>query len=157
MRANDIRPTPVFLYLNAPLSGILILLKDSEKIDIASKKCYDISTLYFSHAAKGVGPMPKAKSRDDNKLSFGKTLRNNFFLLRIAWRIKPSRIVCDFLFHAVDSIFGYYYSIVFLGVLYSAVEKDLGFGAVLIFIAVTMALFLIFTCARRMVLEFLSC
>ena len=87
--------------------------------------------------------MPKAKSRDDNKLSFGKTLRNNFFLLRIAWRIKPSRIVCDFLFHAVDSIFGYYYSIVFLGVLYSAVEKDLGFGAVLIFIAVTMALFLI--------------
>ena len=47
MRANDIRPTPVFLYLNAPLSGILILLKDSEKIDIASKKCYDISTLYF--------------------------------------------------------------------------------------------------------------
>lgn len=83
-------------------------------------------------------------SRKQDKISFGKAIRNNFYLLGIAWKVKPSRIIFDFIFRAIDSLFGYYYSILFMGVLYSAVEQNLHFGIIVGFILGTVVVLFAF-------------
>ena len=87
--------------------------------------------------------MPRKKPKEP-KLPFGRAFSNSMYLLRIAFRIRPSRVIFDFVFRTISGLFGYYYSIVFLGILYSAVEQSISVGFVLGFIGATTALMLVF-------------
>lgn len=88
--------------------------------------------------------MGKKRKDGQEKLSFGKAIRNNFYLLGIAWRVRKSRVIMDCFYQAVNWLFDSYYNIFFMGILFGAVERGLSIGLVLICIFATLLLRLVF-------------
>ena len=89
--------------------------------------------------------MPRKKPKEP-KLPFGRAFSNSMYLLRVAFVafVLPGSFLISCVQRTISGLFGYYYSIVFLGILYSAVEQSISVGFVLGFIGATTALMLVF-------------
>ena len=87
----------------------------------------------------------KTDQGDRQSISLRQAIRNNFLMLRMAWKISKKRVVLDFTFNILDSLFGYYYNVIFTAVIFSAIDKAVDFRFVMGFIFLTTALLLVFS------------
>lgn len=70
-----------------------------------------------------------------------KTLSNNLYIIRLAWKISLQRVLADILINFINYFSWVFYSVVFIKYLLGAIEAGKGFGTLLAFIALTVAVF----------------
>ena len=86
----------------------------------------------------------KRKKKEKKEISFRKAIQNNFYLLGIAWKVKKSRVLIDFIYQTLSCLSNSYYNVLFTGVLFGALEQGLSFGVVLLFVLITLLIQLAF-------------
>ncbi len=86
----------------------------------------------------------KQKKKEKKEISFRKAIQNNFYLLGIAWKVKKSRVLIDFIYQTLSCLSNSYYNVLFTGVLFGALEQGRSFGVVLLFVLITVLIQLAF-------------
>lgn len=86
----------------------------------------------------------KKKTKDiNNKKS--RIMLNNLYVIKLAWKICPKRVIADFFMNAINYFSWVFYSVVFIKYLFGAIEAHVSFSSLVIFIAVTACVFLFFS------------
>ncbi|HHT48910.1 MAG TPA: ABC transporter ATP-binding protein [Firmicutes bacterium] len=80
-----------------------------------------------------------SKRKKEAKLGKVKTLRNNFYIIKLVWVIEPKRVFIEFLKNGFSYFSWVFYSVVFVRYIFSAVEKGKGFREIAVFVIATMA------------------
>jgi ATP-binding cassette subfamily B protein len=68
-------------------------------------------------------------------------LQNNYFMLKLAWKICPKRVVADFLISAIKYFSWIFYSVVFIKYILGAIETGKSFGELALFVLGTVIIF----------------
>ena len=55
----------------------------------------------------------KPEKQNENK-SLGKVFVNNFYILKIVWKVYPKRVIADFFMSAIDYFSWIFYTVVFI-------------------------------------------
>lgn len=79
------------------------------------------------------------KERQKNKKS--RLISNNLYILKLAWKISPQRVIADFFKNAVNYFSWVFYSVVFIKYLLGAIEAQKSFGTIVLFIGGTVVVF----------------
>jgi ATP-binding cassette subfamily B protein len=85
---------------------------------------------------KKINNIKSKKSQQD-----GNVLRNNFFVLKLAWSICPKRVIADFFINAINYFSWVFYSVVFIKYLLVAIESQKSFSSMIIFVVGTIVIF----------------
>lgn len=85
----------------------------------------------------------KHKDEDRIRITTKEVLANNRYILGLAWRIHPQRIIADFVKSGLEQFSRVFYSVIFVKYLLESMEKGSGFGNLAIFIFVTLFIFML--------------
>ena len=86
-----------------------------------------------------MGTANNGSKRKEAKLSTVKTLRNNLYIIKLVWGIEPKRVLIEFIKNGFSFFAWFFYSVVFVRYIFSAVEQGKGFREVAVFVVATMA------------------
>lgn len=71
----------------------------------------------------------------------GNTVANNIFIIKLAWKISPKRVIADILLNFINYFSWVFYSVVFIKYLLGAIEDGKSFGHLILFVAFTVVVF----------------
>jgi len=82
------------------------------------------------------------KTKKDNiKKKHSRVLSNTVFMLKLAWKACPKRVIADFIKSAIDYFSWVFYSVVFIKYILGAIELHKSFENIMIFVVATMIIF----------------
>lgn len=82
----------------------------------------------------------KTKKQDKNK-SLGKVFVNNFYILKIVWKVYPKRVIADFFMSATDYFAWIFYTVVFIKYILAAIQYQQSFASIVLFVIGTIIIF----------------
>lgn len=66
---------------------------------------------------------------------------NNFYILKLAFKACPRRVIFDFIIKIINYAYGAYISVFFMRFVFNALQKQYSFGSVTAFVLISLALF----------------
>lgn len=82
----------------------------------------------------------KPEKQNENK-SLGKVFVNNFYILKIVWKVYPKRVIADFFMSAIDYFSWIFYTVVFIKYILVAIQYQQNFASVVLFVIGTIIIF----------------
>lgn len=76
----------------------------------------------------------------ENK-SFGKVFVNNFYILKIVWKVYKKRVIADFIMSAINYFSWVFYTIVFIKYILGAIQNKQSFPTIFMFLIGTIIIF----------------
>ena len=77
-----------------------------------------------------------------------KIFRNNAYIMKLAWRISPGRIVAEFINNLLDRINWIFSAVIFMRLIINGLERGAGFGEMIAIIALSTALLAVIAMGR---------
>lgn len=82
----------------------------------------------------------KPEKQNENK-SLGKVFVNNFYILKIVWKVYPKRVIADFFMSATDYFAWIFYTVVFIKYILAAIQYQQSFDSIVLFVIGTIIIF----------------
>lgn len=82
----------------------------------------------------------KPEKQNENK-SLGKVFVNNFYILKIVWKVYPKRVIADFFMSATDYFAWIFYTVVFIKYILAAIQYQQSFASIVLFVIGTIIIF----------------
>ena len=82
----------------------------------------------------------KPEKQNENK-SLGKVFVNNFYILKIVWKVYPKRVIADFFMSAIDYFAWIFYTVVFIKYILVAIQYQQSFASIVLFVIGTIIIF----------------
>ncbi|RII35484.1 ABC transporter ATP-binding protein [Clostridium chromiireducens] len=82
----------------------------------------------------------KHVKQNENK-SLRKVFINNFYILKIAWKAYPKRVIADFFMSAIDYFSWIFYTVVFIKYILAAIQYQQSFASIVLFVIGTIIIF----------------
>lgn len=82
----------------------------------------------------------KPEKQNENK-SLGKVFVNNFYILKIVWKVYPKRVIADFFISAIDYFAWIFYTVVFIKYILAAIQYQQSFASIVLFVIGTIIIF----------------
>lgn len=82
----------------------------------------------------------KSGKQNENK-SLGKVFVNNFYILKIVWKVYPKRVIADFFMSAIDYFAWIFYTVVFIKYILAAIQYQQSFASIVLFVIGTIIIF----------------
>jgi ATP-binding cassette subfamily B protein len=86
--------------------------------------------------------------KKDKEISYIQAIKNNLYILKLAYEISRARVIFDFAFSIVNGLVHYTYSIVFTAIVFGTIENEGNFMQVVIFIVC----FMVFMCILHLLM-----
>jgi ATP-binding cassette subfamily B protein len=80
--------------------------------------------------------------KKDKEISYKQAIKNNLYILKLAYEISRVRVILDFAFSIVNGLVHYTYSVIFTAIVFGTIENEGNFMQVVIFIVC----FMVFMC-----------
>lgn len=77
------------------------------------------------------------KGQDGNKISFRDAVRNNIYILKLAYKICPGRVILSFALNFIMYMVNYFYSVVFISLIFQTIAGELPFQTITILVVVS--------------------
>lgn len=82
----------------------------------------------------------KPEKQNENK-SLGKVFVNNFYILKIVWKVYPKRVIADFFMSAIDYFSWIFYTVVFIKYILASIQYQQSFASIVMFVIGTIIVF----------------
>lgn len=82
----------------------------------------------------------KPEKQNENK-SLGKVFVNNFYILKIVWKVYPKRVIADFFMSAIDYFSWIFYTVVFIKYILASIQYHQSFASIVLFVIGTIIVF----------------
>ena len=82
----------------------------------------------------------KPEKQNENK-SLGKVFVNNFYILKIVWKVYPKRVIADFFMSAIDYFSWIFYTVVFIKYILASIQYQQSFASIVLFVIGTIIVF----------------